>query len=201
MSQTRFVPGFELLLASESPRRRNLLALAGVAFEVRPSGIEEIIRDRETAATYVARLAREKAASLHPSPNQGVLAADTTVVLLDAAVERILEKPSSPAEAVSMLTALQGRSHFVLTAVCFRFHGDFWSCVERTDVQMAAMSPAEIDAYVASGEPFGKAGAYAIQGLASRYVTRLEGCYFNVVGLPIHQVFQLFAQAGVLAKL
>lgn len=201
MSQTRFVPGFELLLASESPRRRDLLALAGVAFEVRPSGIEEIIRDRETAATYVARLAREKAASLHPSPNQGVLAADTTVVLLDAAVERILEKPSSPAEAVSMLTALQGRSHFVLTAVCFRFHGHFWSCVERTDVQLATMSPAEIDAYVASGEPFGKAGAYAIQGLASRYVTRLEGCYFNVVGLPIHQVFQLFAQAGVLAKL
>ncbi len=200
MSQTHFVPGFELLLASESPRRRDLLSQVGVAFEVRPSGIAEIQRQGETAAAYVSRLAGEKAASLNPSSNQGVLAADTTVVLLDKGLERILEKPSSSAEATAMLTALQGRSHSVLTAVCLRHNGNHWSVVEQTEVQMTTMSPAEIDAYVATGEPFGKAGAYAIQGLASRYISGVKGCYFNVVGLPIHQVFRLFAQAGVLAK-
>ena len=200
MSSPLFIPDFELLLASESPRRRDILNQAGVPFLIRPSGIAEIRRADETAASYVERLACEKAASIVASPNQGILAADTTVVLIDAGNERILEKPLDASAAKAMLTSLQGRSHTVLTGVYFRYRDNDWHHVEHTQVSMAAMSASDIDSYVHSGEPFGKAGAYAIQGLASRYVTRIEGCYLNVVGLPIHRVFTLFDQAGVLAK-
>ena len=200
MGQTIFIPGFHLLLASESPRRRELLTQVGIPFSVRPSEIQELRRDAEPATVYVARLAREKASSHQGVPDRGVLAADTTVVVIDEGTEHILEKPEDAAAARSMLTRLQGRSHQVLTAVCFLYRGTHWEAIERTEVSIIAMSPAEIDAYIATGEPFGKAGAYAIQGLASRFVSRVEGCYFNVVGLPLHCVFKLFAQAGVLAK-
>ncbi len=200
MISSPFIPAFELVLASESPRRRDILTQAGVPFLIRPSGIAEVRRADENAASYVARLACEKAASIVATPNQGILAADTTVVLTDAENERILEKPLDAAEAKAMLTALQGRSHTVLTGLCFRYRDNYWHHVEHTQVSIAAMSPSDINSYVDSGEPFGKAGAYAIQGLASRYVTHIEGCHFNVVGLPIYRVFTLFDQARVLAK-
>lgn len=200
MISSPFIPGFELVLASESPRRRDILIQAGVPFLIRPSGIAEIRQADENAASYVARLAREKAASIVATPNQGILAADTTVVLSDAGNQRILEKPLDAVEAKAMLKSLQGRSHTVLTGLCFRYRDNDWHHVEHTQVSIAAMSHSDINSYVHSGEPFGKAGAYAIQGLASRHVTHIEGCYFNVVGLPIHRVFTLFDQAGVLAK-
>ena len=131
---------------------------------------------------------------------EGVLAADTTVVLMDCGTELILEKPADAAEATAMIRALAGRTHSVLTAICFRWLDQQWVHVEKTKVEFSQLSEAQILEYVASGEPFDKAGGYGIQGLASKFIPRIEGCYFNVVGLPVHQVTRLFALAGVLAR-
>jgi septum formation protein len=187
--------GISLVLASQSPRRTDLLRQAGIPHTVRPAAIPEIHSPTESARDYVARLAGEKAAAVPAAPHEAVLAADTTVVVGDT----ILEKPADPADARRMLTLLSGRRHLVHTGVCLQF-GTFHKVhVETTEVHFAPLTPAAIDAYLATGEPFGKAGAYAIQGVASRYIERIEGCYFNIVGLPVNLVWRLLDAAGLLA--
>ncbi len=139
------------------------------------------------------RLAREKARAARLNPDELVLAADTTVVVdANAGGEpRVLEKPSSDAEAMEMLRLLSGRMHEVLTGVALRYDDVLESRVEASRVHFCRLSESEIEEYVLSGEPQGKAGGYAIQGLGSRFVTRVEGCYANVVGLPVALVYQL----------
>ena len=182
-----------LILASASARRRELLTAAGIAFDVAPSAIHEQLEPGELPEAYVARLALSKARAVHAQhPADVVLGADT-VVVVDGAV---LEKPASELDARGMLTQLSGRAHDVLTGVAVVSAEGEKGHVERTRVWFAPLSPNDIDWYVDSGEPMDKAGAYAIQGLASRFVLRIEGSYANVVGLPVAQVMQLLAQAG-----
>lgn len=181
-----------IVLASQSPRRKEILTRAGIPFVVRVSGIEEVPAPGEPPSDYVLRLAREKAAAIPADPDEYVLAADTTVVV-DG---QLLEKPHSELDAARMLTLLSGRDHQVLTGVCLRHQRHAWSQVESTTVTFAPMTDDEIRAYASSGEPFDKAGGYAIQGLASKFITRVEGCYLNVVGLPVATVYALLKQAG-----
>ncbi len=186
-----------LILASQSPRRAELLRNAGISFEVRPADVDESAREGEEPFEYVRRLAREKAlAVLASAPNGAVvLGADTTVVV-DG---EILGKPLDAEDARRMLQRLSGRAHQVTTAVCLahRDHnGDEVTEVESevTEVEFSSISAQEIAAYVASGEPMDKAGAYAIQGGASRWIPRIQGCYFNVVGLPVARVCAMLAR-------
>lgn len=166
--------------------------MAGLPFTVRVPGVEEVRQAGETAHQYVERLAREKALAVDALPQEFVVAADTTVVV----DEHVLEKPASEAEAIGMLTRLRGRQHVVLTGVCVRHNHQVWSGVESTAVTFAPLTDADIQAYAASGEPFDKAGGYAIQGLASKYITRVEGCFFNVVGLPVARLYEMLKAAG-----
>jgi len=181
-----------LILASESPRRRELLTIAGFRFTVRPRPVEEIHRGGEDPGDYVERLARAKAEAAWEGRDEIVLGADTTVVQ-DG---RLFEKPVDAADAAGMLRALSGREHMVITGVCLRHLGGAVAARETTLVRFAAMSDAEIAEYVASGEPLGKAGAYAIQGLASKFVERIDGCYFNVMGLPLALVYRMLKDVG-----
>ena len=196
-----------IVLASGSPRRAELLAAAGFEFEVRQSHLDERVRPGEGADDYVRRVATEKALAISgQAPGRAVLAADT-VVVVDG---RVLGKPDDPAEAKQMLRLLSGRAHRVLTGVCLvgpaggERHGPAEAGqypdtrVAVTEVEFASLTTDEIDWYVASGEGVDKAGAYAIQGLASRFVTRIEGSYTNVVGLPVALVYQMCARAGIL---
>jgi len=170
-----------LVLASRSPRRQEILRCAGIPFVVRPADVDESLLPSESAGAYVARLARAKAAAVDAGPGDIVLGADTVVVLGG----EILGKPIDAADAARMLKALSGRVHTVMTGIALRSAACSVEDVESTQVRFAPLTHAEIDEYVASGEPLDKAGAYAIQGLASRFIDRIEGCYFNVVGLPI----------------
>ena len=172
-----------LVLASASPRRRELLENAGVAFIVRPVDMDETAQPDESAETYVKRLAESKARAAW-NPGDLCLGADTAVVI----ASEILGKPSGAAEAREMLAKLSGGAHEVLTGYCLFDGKDCVSGVETTKVFFRKLSPDEINTYAASGEPLDKAGAYGIQGLASRFVERIEGCYFNVVGLPVSRV-------------
>jgi septum formation protein len=198
-----------LILASASPRRRELLAQAGLEFHVEPADIDETPLPDEVAAAYVQRLATEKAQAIcaqyrKANPASGpftVLAADTAVVLPGSSDEAgtILGKPVSPDDAARMLALLSGRTHAVMTGVA-AVHSDrparTVADVEITQVTFNLITPDEIDDYVASGEPLDKAGAYAIQGYAARWIPRIEGDYSNVVGLPISRVVALLAEAG-----
>lgn len=180
-----------LILASASPRRAELLTSAGFEFIVRPVDIDERPLPGESPNDYVLRLAREKAAAAAgPDPRDVVLAADTTVVVDDL----ILAKPQDDSDAKRMLRLLAGRDHDVLTGVAIRLGAREVTGVASTRVRFASLSNAEIDWYVASGEPRDKAGAYAVQGLASRYVDRIEGSYSNVVGLPVALVYQMLSR-------
>jgi len=174
-----------LILASESPRRRDLLTTAGFEFSVRVRPVEELRKPHEGPIEYVERLAQSKAKAAWERASEIVLGADTVVVIDD----HVLEKPRDADDAKSMLKMLQGREHQVITGVCL-LHGA-GATVDHsiTRVRFSAISDAEIDSYVASGEPMGKAGAYAIQGLASKFVERIDGCYFNVMGLPLSLVY------------
>lgn len=177
------------MLASSSPRRQELLERAGFEFEVRPSGAEEVRRSGEGAEDFARRVAREKSLDVAASspPGSLVLGADT-VVVIDGL---ILGKPSDRDDAACMLRMLSGASHDVVTGVCLvRAPGEILAVAhETTMVRFRDLEEAEIRDYVESSEPMDKAGAYAIQGLASRFVTRIEGCYFNVVGLPVSLVY------------
>ena len=180
-----------LILASGSPRRAELLARAGYRFEVVPPDIDERRQPGEAPRDYVARLAAEKAAAVAPRyPERVVLAADTTVVV-DSTV---LGKPRDADDAAGMLRRLSGRAHDVLTGVAVRRGGASVSAVEETAVHLAALDEALIGWYVGTGEPSDKAGAYGVQGIASRFVTRVEGSYSNVVGLPLALVDRLLAR-------
>jgi len=186
-----------LVLASASPRRRDLLAQAGYAFQVIPAEVPEDPRPGEAPIGYVLRLAREKAEAVAASPNFNafaqtqtgptmILGADTTVVAPNGA---ILGKPEDDADAARMLRLLAGATHKVITGVALLApqNGDAITEVaaEVTWVTMLTPSAEDIARYIASGEPHGKAGAYAIQGQAARWIPRIHGCYFNVVGLPL----------------
>jgi septum formation protein len=180
--------GLPLVLASASPRRAELLRLAGYRFTVSHADLDETPHPGEAPAAYVQRLAEAKAAAVAGRhPDALVLGADTTVVVDGD----ILGKPVDAADAAAMLTRLQGRVHEVLTGVAVAGPGGRASAVAATRVWFAPMSAGEIADYVASGEPMDKAGAYAIQGLASRYVERIEGSHPNVVGLPVAVVHAL----------
>ena len=183
-----------LILASGSPRRRELLHALGLAFEVRPADLDETRHDGETPESYVRRLAREKARA-RGDGGELVLAADTTVVC----GEEVLGKPRDPADARHMLARLAGRDHHVWTGVALHRPADGHLAVgaERTRVTMAAMSETEIAWYAATGEPDDKAGAYAIQGLGALFVAAIDGNYTNVVGLPIPLVYRLFTELGL----
>jgi septum formation protein len=178
-----------IILASASPRRAELLRAAGIDFDVRPADIDEAIRPGEAAGDYVSRLAEAKARAVHERDgNQTVLAADTAVVV-DG---QILGKPMDEADAKRMLRMIGGRTHEVLTAVSIFYPGEIVDTrTDVTTVEFAELSDGDIEWYVSSGEPMDKAGAYAVQGLASRFVTRVEGSYSNVVGLPIALVYQM----------
>jgi septum formation protein len=187
-----------LILASQSPRRAELLRNAGFYFEVRPADVDERVRAGEAPIEYVKRLAREKALAVLATSAAGtvVLGADTTVVV-DG---ECLGKPVDSEDARRMLTRLSGRSHEVMTGVCVAWwHKDRTASseveAEITKVEFAEMSEDEIAAYIALGEPMDKAGAYAIQGMASRWIPRIRGCYFNVVGLPVARVCAMLARA------
>ncbi|MEM7480587.1 MAG: Maf family protein [Acidobacteriota bacterium] len=180
-----------LILASASPRRRELLGHLGLAFEVRPMDIDETPRLGEAPAAYVARLAAEKAAAA-ARDGEWVLAADT-IVVLDG---EILGKPVDEADARAMLGRIAGRGHIVLTAVELRHGVDRAGTVEHTRVRMADLSKERIAWYVATGEPMDKAGAYGIQALGALLVEEVEGNYSNVVGLPLPATGRLFEQLG-----
>jgi septum formation protein len=207
-----------LILASASPRRRELLAQAGYTFEVRPAHIPEDPLPGEDPIVYVTRLAREKAeavfremsavnrglslsgASLSGASfqnkcldGQSVLGADTTVTLDSA----ILGKPADAEDAARMLRLLSGRTHRVITGVALVTAQGTEVAAEVTAVRFLTLSDEEIRAYVATGEPMDKAGAYGIQGRAARWIPRIEGCYFNVVGLPLALVSSLLESAGL----
>ena len=176
----------DLVLASQSPRRAELLRNAGFRFKLRAKPVEEVRRTGEAPQEYAMRLARDKATAAWEDRHEIVLGADTIVLLGDS----VLEKPADAEEARAMLAALSGRQHLVITGVCLRHpRGEIVDC-ESTRVWVSPLDPEEIGAYVASGEPMDKAGAYAIQGLASKFVERIEGCYFNVMGLPVPRVYR-----------
>jgi len=175
-----------LILASHSPRRREILAQAGIPFVVKPAGVMEELLPGEDAVSHVRRLARLKAEAVRGGPEDIVLGADTVVVV----DEEILGKPADGAQAAQMLRRLSGREHLVVTGICLKAASARVVDAESTRVRLVQLSEQEIQGYVASGEPLDKAGAYAIQGLASKFIDRLEGCYFNVVGLPVALVYR-----------
>jgi septum formation protein len=178
-----------LILASASPRRRELLARAGIACEVVPSDVPEVPRPGETPEAFGQRLAREKAMEVAGRrPGAYVLGADTVVVIDDS----ILGKPCDPADARRMLRALSGRMHRVLTAVALVApDGALQEVVVQSEVEFRRLTAEEIDGYLASGEPFDKAGAYAVQGEGGKFVQQVRGSYSNVVGLPMEAVTEL----------
>ena len=180
-----------LILASASPRRRELLKNAGVDFEVRPSAVVESVGAGESPEDFARRAAREKALDVAAAVPAGalVLGADTVVVMGN----EILGKPTGSEDAARMLQKLSGSTHRVITGVCLvrAPAGIEAEEHETTLVTFRRLDEKEIQDYLATGEPFDKAGAYGIQGFASRFVTRIEGCYFNVVGLPVARVVEL----------
>lgn len=185
-----------LILASRSPRRCELLAALGVAFDVQTADIDESQQPGETAGALVQRLARQKAQVVAVRwPDRVVLGADT-VVVLDGAV---LGKPANPAEATAMLRSLRGGDHWVLSAVyaCDLTRDLAAAALSQTRVTMRDYTDAEIAAYVASGDPMDKAGAYAIQHRAFAPVARIDGCYTGVMGFPMADVGQLLRTVGV----
>jgi septum formation protein len=183
-----------LRLASASPRRRQLLELIGVPHVVTPADIDETPRHGEAGAAYVSRLARDKALAVHARHRDlPVLAADTTVHV-DG---HILEKPQSEADCIRMLSLLSGRRHQVYTGVCVVSGAPPALICSETQVEFRTLSADEMRAYWASGEPQGKAGAYAIQGLGAVFVANIVGSYTGVMGLPLFETAQVLGQHGV----
>src|SRR5258708_5831284 len=187
-----------IILASASPRRHELLSQAGVTFTATAAGVNEDLLPNEAAAAYVQRLAEEKAQATWNANRSGdtsdepllVLGADTCVVCEG----QILGKPTDTADARRMLELLSGRTHAVLTGVAVVTGRKIVRDLEITQVTFNCIDDAEIARYIASGEPLDKAGAYAIQGYAARWIPRIEGCYFNVMGLPIARTIALLAE-------
>ncbi len=192
-----------LVLASASPRRAELLSQIGIPFRVHPAHINEDPLPGEDPAAYVARLAREKAEAVFhtlsqfptdSAPPLVVLGADTTVTLDN----HILGKPVDSTDAARILQLLSGRTHYVLTAIALATTGQTIVHTESTAVTFTPLTTQQIAAYIATGEPMDKAGAYAIQGRAAQWIPRIEGCYFNVVGLPLAALVPLLRQLSTL---
>jgi septum formation protein len=178
-----------LTLASTSPRRRQLIEMLGIPVEVRPSNVPELRAPGEPPAAYTGRLARAKAESV---PGAYVLGADTTVAL----DEHVLEKPVDAEDAVRILLLLQGRTHEVVTSVALVAGGVTRERVDTTRVTFRSAPRAYLEAYVATGEPMDKAGAYGIQGFGAALVEKVEGDFFGVMGLPLRLVIELLGEAG-----
>jgi nucleoside triphosphate pyrophosphatase len=181
--------GATLTLASSSPRRRQLLEMLGMTVRVVPPNIPEVRRPVETPMDYVERLAREKALAVS---GRLVLGADTTVVVRD----EVLEKPVDASDALRMLRKLQGRTHQVVTSVALVADEAIHQATDVTNVVFRRMEESFLEAYVATGEPMDKAGAYGIQGYGAALVERIDGDFFSVMGLPIRLVLDLLEQAG-----
>ncbi len=198
----------KIYLASKSPRRRELLRQIGVEFELlllrdqTPRGpeVSEIVLPGEPAIDYVTRVTREKAAFAQQTmfwrklPIRVILSADTTVVL----DETILGKPANPAEATAMLQSLSGRTHQVLTSVAVQHDENIWQTTQSSDVTFGTLSEDLIQTYCATSEPYDKAGGYAIQGMAARFVEQIAGSYSGIMGLPLFETAKLLQQAGLL---
>jgi septum formation protein len=183
-----------IVLASQSPRRRELLAQVGIAHEVRPADIDETLLAGESPEGHSMRLAREKATTIAArEPGAAVVGSDT-IVVVDG---QILGKPGDAAGARAMLARLSGRSHLVFTAVAVARGDRVVESVVRVGVTFRELAPWEIDAYVATGEPMDKAGAYGIQGFGATIVDRIDGDYFAVMGLPLRTVVRLLGEVGI----
>lgn len=182
-----------IILASGSPRRRELLTMLAIPHVVDAPHIDESVRPGEAPPALAARLAREKAGTVaRRSPGQLVLGADTIVVLEG----RVLNKPASPADAERMLGELAGREHTVITAVALVRDAEVWERADQTRVRFRSLAPEMIKAYVATGEPLDKAGGYGVQGYGAALVERIEGDFFGVMGLPVRLVLELLEAAG-----
>ena len=184
-----------IVLASASPRRQELLRQIGCAFRVVVSDAEELSGDSISPDRLAEENARRKAKDVaaKESGNVPVLGADT-VVAVDG---MILGKPKDAADAARMLRLLSGRQHFVYTGIALAYKGEVYEDVVRTEVWVDELSEKEIDAYIATGEPMDKAGAYAVQGIAAKFIPRIDGSFSNVVGLPLHAVKELARKAGI----
>jgi len=186
----------KFILASASPRRRELLASIGLDFEIVPSHIPEVRAEGEAPEEYVARLSREKAAAIASNHHdRWIIAADTTVLL----GEQLLEKPADAADARRMLATIAGQTHIVYTGVTVMNaaseHHD--TRVAESEVRMLPLDAREIAWYVETGEPMDKAGAYAVQGIGAMFIDSIHGSYTNVVGLPLALLFQMLRRAGI----
>jgi septum formation protein len=182
------------VLASSSPRRRELLNLIGIAHEVRPANLDESMRARETPRRHAERLARDKASAVAMrDPDLITIAADTIVVIN----RKVLGKPVDREDAARMLAMLNGREHTVITAVAVSRGKKLRSAIEEVKVKFRRLREEEIEAYIATGEPMDKAGAYGIQGFGATIVERVEGDYFAVMGLPLVRLISLMRDVGV----
>ena len=184
------------ILASQSPRRRELLASIGLAFDVMPSDVPEVRQAGESPEEYVARLSRDKAAVIAAKHGDAwIIAADTTVLLGD----ELLEKPADDADARRMLATIAGKTHTVYSGVTLQNAASGWrdTRVAETEVRMLPLDERDIAWYVSTGEPRDKAGAYAAQGLGGMFIDSIHGSYTNVVGLPLALLFQMLRRAGL----
>jgi septum formation protein len=188
------VSSCKVVLASSSPRRRELLNLIGIAHEVRPANLDESMRPRETPRRHAERLARDKASAVAMrDPDLITIAADTIVVIN----RKVLGKPVDKEDAARMLAMLSGREHTVITAVAVSRGKKLRSAIEEVKVKFRRLREEEIEAYIATGEPMDKAGAYGIQGFGATIVERVEGDYFAVMGLPLVRLIGLMREVGV----
>ena len=181
-----------VILASASPRRRELLRLVGIEHEVRPANIDERYLPHETPRAHAERLAREKASAIHE--HDAVTIGSDTIVVVDGDV---LGKPRDREHAAEMLRRLSGRSHVVMTGVAVRWRGKLASGLEEVGVTFRSLSDDEIERYIDTGEPMDKAGAYGIQGFGATIVDRVDGDYFAVMGLPLNRMVRLLGEIGL----
>ena len=183
-----------VILASQSPRRRELLALIGISHAVQPADIDESMLPGEDPRAHCERLAREKVEVIAGREPDALIIGSDTIVILDG---EILGKPADEAEARATIARLSGRSHVVMTAVAVRYRGQERSAVEEVGVTFHPLSADQISEYVATGEPMDKAGAYGIQGYGATIVARVDGDYFAVMGLPLQRLVRLLAELGI----
>ena len=183
-----------VILASASPRRRELLTLIGIAHTVTPADVDESIHPDEAPAVYAERLARAKASAISVPDASAVTIGSDTIVVID---DRVLGKPRDRRDAAAMLRTLSGRTHTVYTAVAVRRGDRLVSGVEHVAVSFRALADAQIESYIDTGEPMDKAGAYGIQGYGATIVERIDGDYFAVMGMPLGRLVDLMAQVGV----
>jgi septum formation protein len=183
-----------VILASQSPRRRELLALIGITHEVRPADIDETYFPGEKPAAHAERLARGKCAVIAEREPDALVIGSDTIVVVDGDV---LGKPADEADAAHMLRRLSGRSHVVVTAVAVSWRGETRSAVEEVNVTFHSLSDGDIAAYIATREPMDKAGAYGIQGYGATIVERVDGDYFAVMGLPLQLVVRVLRELGI----